>query len=88
MGWTVSHPSEAHPQAVPVIHQGQLLITRKGGADKLLHNGRLDLCSFSRVAQQLLCRQQQVGVCVLGLDMQPSASGRDSQMQSLTGSCL
>ena len=60
---------QAHPQAVPIVNQGQLLITRKGSADKLLHNGRLDLSCFTRVAQQLLRWQQQIGVCVLGLDM-------------------
>ncbi len=33
----------AHPQAVPVIHKGQVLVAREGCAHKLLHDGGLSL---------------------------------------------
>lgn len=56
-----------HAEAVPVVHKGQAGLARQRGAHKLLHDGRLQLGSIGRVAQQLLGRQQQVRRRVLGL---------------------
>ena len=61
------YSEQAYPEAVPVIHKGQVAVAGQRCADKLLYNGGLSLRSLSGVAQQLFSGQQQVGVCKLCL---------------------
>ncbi len=58
---------QPYPEAVPVIHKGQIFVARQRRIDKFPYNEGLRLRGLCGVTEQLLRGQQQVGVRVLCL---------------------